>query len=381
MDPKSYNFKAAWLDPVSGVEWSFLFTYHRETAKVELYDVKNRRAYLKPALLPTGPIPDDRFFLGAKLMIFGRSLELVDFADDETRSALAKQLGRTLAMIKPDAVHHAGEILTDITKAGFRVKNMRMCRLSRAEAEEFYSVHRGKPFYPTLVDYMTSGRIVALELLREDAIKAWRDLIGPTDAAAAREEAPASIRARFGTDKTRNACHGSDAPETAAQEVEFFFGAGRGSVGKCCVNDGSTTLGIIKPHAFLDGRAGSILQVIQAQFDVTALQLVSLNRTDASEFYEVYRGVVPPDEFSDMLEEITSGPFLALEVAPGAEGADTVESFRQLCGPRDPDLARLLRQETIRAVFGQSRAKNAVHCTDLEEDAGLEVQYFFELIV
>jgi nucleoside-diphosphate kinase len=108
---------------------------------------------------------------------------------------------------------------------------MRMCALSRAEAEEFYGVHAGKPFFERLVDFMSSGRIVAMELVAEDAIATWRALIGPTDSNTARATAPDSLRAAFGTDNTRNACHGSDAPDTAAAEAAFFFGKGRQTVG------------------------------------------------------------------------------------------------------------------------------------------------------
>ena len=81
----------------------------------------------------------------------------------------------------------------------------------------FYAVHQGKPFFEALTDFMSSGRVLALELVAANAINKWRTLIGPTNSETARAEAPESLRARFGTDGTRNACHGSDAPDTAAQ--------------------------------------------------------------------------------------------------------------------------------------------------------------------
>lgn len=107
---------------------------------------------------------------------------------------------RTLAIIKPDAYKHLGKILTLIQEAGFWVNNMRTCQLSKAEAEQFYAVHEGKPFFDKLTSFMSSGRICALELVAEDAVPKWRALIGPTDSGKAREEAPRSIRAQFGTD-------------------------------------------------------------------------------------------------------------------------------------------------------------------------------------
>jgi nucleoside-diphosphate kinase len=251
-----------------------------------------------------------------------------------------------------------------------------MCRLSKPEAEHFYAVHRGKPFFSKLVDFMTSGRLVAMELVAPDAIQKWRDLIGPTDSAAARMHAPRSLRALFGTDNTLNACHGSDAVETAAAELAFFFGGKE--VGRCVVGRG-TTLGVIKPHLVTHGVAGLVLDVVQDQFDITALQQFKLDKAAAAEFLEVYKGVVAPGEFHAMVEELTSGPCIALEVAD-RDGADPVEAFRELCGPMDPEISRALRPQSIRAQFGLSRVRNGIHCTDLPEDGELEVGFFFEIL-
>jgi len=132
------------------------------------------------------------------------------------------QLERTLAIIKPDsfAGGHTGEILAMIEAAGFRILGMRMTRLSKAQAQGFYDVHRGKPVFAGLVEFMTEGPVVVLALERENAIKAWRDLMGATNPAGAAE---GTIRKKFGTAIDRNAVHGSDAPETAAYELGFFF--------------------------------------------------------------------------------------------------------------------------------------------------------------
>lgn len=130
---------------------------------------------------------------------------------------------RTYAMIKPDAVAagHVGEILAAVEAAGFRIAALEMLRLSPAQARGFYAVHEGKPFFPLLLEFMTSGPVVAMALEGDDAIARWRTLMGPTDPAKA---GPDALRARFGTDLTRNAVHGSDAPQTAAQELAYVFG-------------------------------------------------------------------------------------------------------------------------------------------------------------
>ena len=129
---------------------------------------------------------------------------------------------RTLSIVKPDAVAagNTGAVLQALEAAGFRLVALRLVRLSKRQAEGFYAVHRDRPFFESLVTFMTEGEIVPMALERENAISALRELMGPTNAS----EAPAeTIRGKFGTSIERNAIHGSDAPETAAAELTFFF--------------------------------------------------------------------------------------------------------------------------------------------------------------
>jgi nucleoside-diphosphate kinase len=129
---------------------------------------------------------------------------------------------QTFAIIKPDAVAsgHTGQILGMIEKAGFRVRGMKMTRLSRQQAEGFYDVHRERPFFTGLVAFMTEGPVVVLVLERDNAIKHWREVMGATNPEKAAE---GTIRKKFAKNIERNAVHGSDAPETAAVEIPFFF--------------------------------------------------------------------------------------------------------------------------------------------------------------
>jgi nucleoside-diphosphate kinase len=129
---------------------------------------------------------------------------------------------RTFAIIKPDAVQarKAGQILARIEAAGFTIRAMRLDHLSKKEAEGFYAVHRERPFFGGLTDFMSSGPCVLLALEAPDAIKKWRGTMGATDPAKADA---GSLRKDFGTNIERNATHGSDAPETAAFELGYFF--------------------------------------------------------------------------------------------------------------------------------------------------------------
>ena len=129
---------------------------------------------------------------------------------------------RTFTMIKPDAVQngHMGKIINDILEAGFTIRAMKYTKLSTDQAKEFYAVHAERPFYGELVEYMTSGTIVAAILEKDNAVQSFRDLIGSTDPA---EAAEGTIRKKYAESKAKNAVHGSDSDENAAIEGAFHF--------------------------------------------------------------------------------------------------------------------------------------------------------------
>ena len=131
---------------------------------------------------------------------------------------------RTFGIVKPDATAagNAGKILAHIEESGLKIIAMKLMHLSETQAKGFYAVHKERPFFGDLVTFMTEGPIVAIVMEGENAIQRWRDLMGPTNS----DEAPAgTIRGDFGSGIERNASHGSDAPETAALEISYFFNA------------------------------------------------------------------------------------------------------------------------------------------------------------
>ncbi|MDP4115678.1 MAG: nucleoside-diphosphate kinase [Bacteroidota bacterium] len=129
---------------------------------------------------------------------------------------------KTLCIIKPDAVKKnlAGQIITKITEAGFKIKAMKMVRLSNESAGGFYEVHKNRPFYEELVKFMTSGPCIPIALEKENAVADYRALIGATDPA---EAAEGTVRKLFAENKSENAVHGSDSDENAAIEIAHFF--------------------------------------------------------------------------------------------------------------------------------------------------------------
>jgi nucleoside-diphosphate kinase len=131
---------------------------------------------------------------------------------------------RTLAIIKPDVVQQGaqGKVIDQILNAGFQIRALKLMQLGRSDAEQFYAVHKERPFFGELVEFMTSGPCIPMVLERADAVAAFRELIGSTDPA---EAASGTVRNRFGTDKGQNAVHGSDSDENAQGESRFFFAA------------------------------------------------------------------------------------------------------------------------------------------------------------
>jgi len=228
-----------------------------------------------------------------------------------------------------------------------------------------------------LQEFITSDVVIGMELVGENAVKGWREAIGPTNTMTAKAEAPQSLRGLFGTDGTKNAVHGSDTLGSYKREHDFWFGGEEPELRPMqttAVLD-NCTLCLIKPHIQREGNTGKIIDMIlQAGFEISAMELFNLTRPVIEEFYDVYKGVIP--EYLAIIENMTSGPVIALEIRQ----SNAVSAFRELCGPHDPEIARHLRPNTIRAKFGLDRVRNALHCTDMPEDGCLEVQYFFQLL-
>ncbi|XP_041439676.1 nucleoside diphosphate kinase 7 isoform X2 [Xenopus laevis] len=338
-----------------------------------MFDIKNHRVFLRRTKYDE--IHKEDLFVDNKINVFSRHLHLIDYADHYTSRKIGGKKEKTLALIKPDAVTKMGSIIEAVLDSGFVISKAKMVLLSRTEAIDFYNEHHSKSFFSDLISFMTSGPIFAMEVVGDEAVSSWRKLLGPTNSSIARSELPQSIRARFGTDGTKNAAHGSDSISSAARELEFFFPSSGGRSPKNTAKFTDCTCCVIKPHAVSEGLTGKILNaILDAGFEISAMRMFSIEKANAEEFYEIYKGVVA--EFSDMIVELCSGPCIALEI----RDAEAPKRFRDFCGPADPEIARHLRPRTLRACFGKNKIKNAVHCTDLPEDALLEVQYFFKIL-
>lgn len=368
-----YAFTTEWYDPNAALVRRYQFLFYPTDNTCEMVDLKNRRLFLKRSKCNHVSLRD--LFIGSIINIHSRQLSITEFGDEFTAKKLRSKKEKTFGLVKPDCISKIGDILDRVVSENLVMCQAKMVQLSVKDAREFYAEHKDKPFFDGLVIFMTEGPVLAFQIMGENAVVRWREVLGPTDSSVARREAPSSLRAQFGTDKTRNACHGSDSAESAEREASFFFGSPK-RVLKNTASYAGCTLGIIKPHAVSEGLYGKIIKEIGSSgLQVTALQLFCLEKANAEEFYEVYKGVVA--EYCSMVEELCSGPCIAMEISGGP---DAHKTFRELVGPADPEVARTLRPHSLRAKFGRSRIQNAVHCTDLPDDSTLEVEYFFKIL-
>ncbi|GJQ81461.1 nmdyn-D7 [Trypoxylus dichotomus] len=354
------SFKAQWYDYESGYLRNFHLTYFPYDNTLELFDEDFNRANLR---------------------VYGRQIEIVDYADTHTKNFVSKTKEHTFALVKTSAVEKLGEIVNEIQDLGFTICRMRMSVFSRREALNFYEQRKGDVFLPFTIEHLISGLIVGLELVGENVIQRWREAMGPADPEEARRTAPHTLRARYGESLAANAFHGSDTYELAVKEACYFFPQGTGtSPPKPTAKFENSTCCVVKPHAIKDGNLGNILTSINNNglFKITALQMFHLTDPDAEEFLEVYKGVVA--DFHALLLSFLNGPCVVLEISGKEEGLDVHGEFRKFAGPVNSLVARQIRPNSLRAMYGKDKYDNAIHCTDLPEDTLLELEYFFKIL-
>lgn len=362
-----YAFRVQWFDPQAQIIRPYLLTFYPRDNSIEMFDIKNKRAFLKRSEYCELGVGD--FHIGSYVTVHARQLEIIQYADAFTKRTLEARKGRTLALVKPDAYNNIGSIMTAISDIGLQVSRLRMVKMTPEQAEIFCD---GQHSAEKHVAHLTSDVSVAMEIVGDDAVNGWLNLIGPPNPQDAKRAAPESIRAAIATDDVRNAVHGSENAEAAAREIDFFF-IDKTQTWATTALFNNCTLCIIRPHAVRD--AGAIVgRILEEGFEISAMRLWHMDTVTVEEFLDVYKGVLP--EYLEMCHQLVVGPALVMEIRQ----ENAVNAFRQLVGPHDPEVAKHLRPDTIRAQFGVDRVRNAVHCTDLPEDGLLEVEYFFNIL-
>ncbi|XP_027691570.1 thioredoxin domain-containing protein 3 [Vombatus ursinus] len=297
-------------------------------------------------------------------------IEVCDLIDDAQKArkhliqffpyfAKAKNLQplveRTLAVIRLDLLQGSIEsVLELLQKEGFVAKMQKQLILTEEDAKTFYKQHKYYDHFPALIEHVSSAPILALCLERINAVFYWRYILGPT----ATDENPTSLRDTLGPENCRfNQIHGKDSLQDLNEEILFCFPY-------------EHTVVLIRPHAFQDLRGGIIRKIQENGFVVSHLKEIQLT---ADKVEEIYRALEERDFFEDLLIHMTEGPCMAMII--GKENA--VQDWRKLAGPTDPEEARKVAPESIRALFGKDILDNAVHASSTKEHALKTIELLF----
>ncbi|KAL0119340.1 hypothetical protein PUN28_009721 [Cardiocondyla obscurior] len=327
------------------------------------FDLKTKKTFLRRTTCE-GIMAKD-FYVGGVITIFSRCIKITGYADAYTKTKLEMQLQKVFVLLKPGVIDYMGEILKDITNYDFCITNIKMTMLTVNNIEECG----------------LQKMLLTRKLLGGNGIVRWQELAGSEDIKKACLTTASSLRTLYEKDEIHNAVYGSKDPETAIKESQYFF---RDSKSKSKNLRNTATLQnctccIVKPHAVQEKLVGAIINDIQkAGFAITAVQQFYINPINCEEFLEIYKGVLA--EYAAMVTELQSGPCIVMEVTHKDENLNIVANFRDLCGPMDPEIARQVRPNTLRAKYGKTKVQNAVHCSDLTEDGILEVEYFFKIL-
>ena len=258
-----YTFETEWYDPQADIIRYYRLFFFPIDNTIEMYDKKVQKVFLKRVEVPGITLAD--LYVGAKVTVFSRVLVIASYGDLATETKQSNERESTFAMIKPCSTQHFGKIITQILQAGFTINQLKMSRFTKETSEIFYGEHIGKAFFPNLQNFITSGVVIGMELVATNAIQKWRQFIGPTNTEVARREAPKSLRAQFGTDGTKNCCHGSDSSVSARREIDFFFGGyGKNKAMPTSAVLRNCTLCIMKPHLMRSGQLGNAVDSVLA---------------------------------------------------------------------------------------------------------------------
>ncbi|BHF68316.1 Nucleoside diphosphate kinase 7 [Sparganum proliferum] len=319
-------------------------------------------------------------FIGSSINILARHLCIVDFGDEFTAKVMAGNSERCVCIISPSGTCKAGTYVSDLEKNGFKVINIKMLYLSSMEVRKYFANEVECEFLDKLTSALADHGMIALELMRRDANAILRQIVYG--------KASGDQIDLFANPDIFVLAHDAEA---AAKQAHLLFSTPSSQSSRLIGNILDCTCAVVKPHALNDGHLGEIWASIQEKgFCVVAAQVFRLSKVDAAEFLEVYKGVIA--EYPEVVEEFTSGPCVAMQIANSynAEtfdpnrGPDDPQSvqhrFREFVGPMDPEIARYLKPETIRARFGINLIKNALHCTDLPDDVPIEIDFFFRIL-
>ncbi|XP_038628444.1 thioredoxin domain-containing protein 3 isoform X5 [Tachyglossus aculeatus] len=266
---------------------------------------------------------------------------------------------KTLALIRPDLLKKRRDsVLRRIREDGFTIAMEKEIVLTKEQAHSFYKEHENEDFFPVLLEHMTSGPTLALALVRENAVQRWRDLLGPKVVENAKEEKPESLRAQFAVENVAiNQLHGSSSLNEAKKELNFFF--------PC-----QHTLAIIKPDALPIHKEKILQTVHDSGFIISQMKETHLTREMATQFYKAHEG---KEFLNQLVDYMSEGPSMVMILSKN----NAVEDWRKLMGPTDPEEAKRISPNSLRAQLATSILKNAVHGSSNKKHAWESIAFLF----
>ncbi|XP_036926563.1 thioredoxin domain-containing protein 3 [Sturnira hondurensis] len=273
------------------------------------------------------------------------------------------KLERILALLRPDLFREKGEdVLNIIQVEGFNILMQRQIVLSEEEAQTLCKEYENEDYFGNVIENMTSGPSLALVLLRDNGLQHWKKLIGPSTVEEAKGCLPESLCIQFATESLPiNQLYGSDSLEAAEREIQYFFPP-------------QSTLALVKPHVTHEQREEIFNLIKEAGFDITQMKEMLLTREQAD---NIYFKIVKKVFYKDILETLSEGPSVVMALTKW----NAVSDWRRLMGPTDPEEAKLLSPNSIRARFGRSVLRNAVHGSSNSYEAIETINKIFEDLV
>jgi nucleoside-diphosphate kinase len=344
---ETWLFVVEWFDPQPMLKRQYVLKYFLESHMVEMVDVRTKKLFLKKSAAG-GHISKQDFFIGGKLLVYGRELDIVDFGDGKTRSKLQVQQENCVVILPSALYKDWGTYLDKFNNMGMVLKRVRTLYLDEATESDVSSV----------LGVSTGGALTgSVSLMAVYGAERGIEKMGATCSA---------LSADLGT-------AAAIVPSDTTQVDGLIKLLGRT---KTTATLDSCTCCLIKPHAVKAGNFGQILDIIISQgYEVSAMETFSFDKAQSQEFLEVYKDVVP--NYSDHVVQLCSGLSVVMELR--AENA--VVNFRATAGPWDVQMAKELRGDTLRAKFGEDNVRCAVHCTDLPTDGVTECEYCFTVMV
>lgn len=341
---EQWLFVVEWFDPQPQMKKQFLLKYFLEQHSVEMIDIKSKKVFLKKSPCPPEVTSSD-FFVGGILLLYSRELTIVDFGDLTTRSKFATATQRVVAILPAEIYSQWGNAISDFEEI-FRLIKIRSYIFPDSVASSICDV---LGINARNVRALTAGTSLALVLDGEAGYDRVSD-----------------ISARYGNTLFVT---------TSGLQTNDLLGVfAAGFLSDTATLDSCTCV-VIKPHAIKSKSTGKIINHIISQgYEISAMASRHLERVQAEEVLEVYKGVLP--DFSDQVTQLCSGMCVAMEV----RAERPVATFRATAGPWDIEFAKQLRPSSIRAIYGVDKVRNAVHCTDLESDGASECEYFLKLL-